>query len=286
MEKKLISTKIPVEMEYPDERSFSVRNVLDGEYESWYFGNNLTILDIGANVGSFAVWANLRWPNSLINAYEPHPETFKMLVRNVEGLTNIACHDVAVYPSEKNELFYSRYPGDGESGLVTYVCEKFETLHEDNIFEVPVLHPRDLPGCDVVKLDVEGAEGDILRNMDLQGVSVILLEYHNDKNRKSIKELLMRDFSLEYEDSCEYDPNLRCKEDHYSRLFFANKHRNRLRKLDSQFLEYSSGHNIYRISLRQLLQRLPSATKYTLKRKIRIIRNHIQTILKKLHIPL
>lgn len=287
MEKHQISTIIPVELEYPEERSLSVREIfIGGEYESWYYGRNLTILDVGANIGCFAIWANLRWPNSLIYSYEAHPETFKMLVRNVEGLSNVTCHNFAVYPGEKNELFYSRYPGDGEAGLVTFASKKFETMHQDNIFEVPALHPRDLPKCDVVKLDVEGAEYDILRNMDLQGVSVILLEYHNDKDKYNIKELLKSDFSLEYEDSCDYAPEFKCRGDHFGRLFFANKYRNKLRKLDSRFMTYIYGDNTYRISLGQLLQGLPSATKYTLRRKSRIIRNHIQTLIKRLHILL
>jgi FkbM family methyltransferase len=276
MKQRLVSATVPVALEFPDEMSSPTLEVLSGEYESWHFGKGLIILDIGANVGAFAVWANLRWPHSQIHAYEPHPETFRMLLRNVEGLTNIMCHNVAVYPSEKRqELFWSRYAGDGESGLVTYMEKTFENLSQDHLFEVPILHPRNLPQCDVVKLDVEGAEAVILHSMDLQGVSLILLEYQNDENRDSIKDLLKKDFSLEYEDSFEWDallPKSRYKKElkgnHYGKLFFANKQLNRLRKIDSQPPTFILGHNANKISLQQLLLALITATKNALKRRI------------------
>lgn len=284
MDKRPIYTRIPVELEFPDEEKDNIMEVFDGEYESWYVGNNLVILDIGANVGSFSIWANLRWPNSRIYAYEPHPETFRMLMSNVEGLTNITCYNTAVYPSGGKELFYGSCAGDCESGLIAYIGEYYETLNQDNLFEVSVLHPRDLPVCDIIKLDVEGPEAVILHNMDVQNVSLILLEYHNDEIRNSIKELLKRDFFLEYEDNREYNrpfSNTSYKEFHYGRLFFANKYRNRLRKLDLRSLTYSWEHNVPNLSLRQLFGKLPGATKHALEWRIRIIHSYIKRLSKK-----
>ena len=238
MKKRTVEARIPVELEFPDEMDWAIIEVLNGEYESGYFGKNLIVLDLGANIGSFSIWANLRWPNSQIHAYEPHPETFKTLTRNVAEHSNITCHNAAVYPSDQSrELFWSRYTGDGESGLVDYISEYFEDLTQDHIFEVPILPPRNLPLCDVVKLDVEGAEVLILENMNLEQVSLVLAEYHSDENRDRIKELLCRDFIIEYENSSEWDkilPNSNYKKnlsgDHYGTIFFINKNTIKLRK--------------------------------------------------------
>ncbi len=262
MDKKVFSANIPVELEFRDEMLSAVAEVLAGEYESWSFGEELTVLDIGANVGSFTIWANMRWPCSRIHAYEPHPETFRMLTRNVAGLSNIVCHNVAVYPCERErDLFWTRYPGDGESGLVTYMAETFENLLQGSIFEVPILHPRDLPQCDVIKVDVEGAETAILKNMNLEQVSLILLEYQNKENRDSIKELLSSDFTLVHEDSMRWDdllPNLKYKEclrgNYYGRMFFRNSNANKLKSLSPP----------PRLSLRHLLSALPKAAKNAL----------------------
>ena len=41
-----------------------IKDVLEGEYEAGFDGVGLDILDIGANVGSFALWATARWPST------------------------------------------------------------------------------------------------------------------------------------------------------------------------------------------------------------------------------
>jgi FkbM family methyltransferase len=278
MKRKVALAQIPVELECPDEMLPAIREVLSGEYESWYFGEGLTILDVGANVGSFSIWANLRWPDSRIHAYEPHPDTFRMLVDNVRGLTNVTCHNTAVYPTDRErEPFWSRYGGDGESGLVAYMGKTFADLSRDNVCEVPVLHPRELPQCDVIKADVEGAEAPILMNMNLEQVSLILLEYQNDENRNALKERLSREFILDREDSFEWDallPESKYRKDlsgdHYGRLFFSNRKSNKLRKVDRpQPLATLPPQDVgSEVSLRKLLSALPGATKLTLRRRL------------------
>jgi FkbM family methyltransferase len=236
MSKKVMIAKIPVILDCPDELRPCLEQVLSGEYEFGYFGENLTIIDIGANLGSFTVWANLRWPHSIIHAYEPSPSAFKMLTVNVEELPNVTCHNSAVYPSEKeSEPFWSRYAGDSAAGLVVHTSKIFKNVTRENVSKVSVLHPRKLPKADIIKLDAEGAEAGILREMNLKEVSLILLEYHNVENRDAIKELLSDDFALEYEDGIRWGsrlPSAEYKEeiewDYQGRLFFANKQHNRL----------------------------------------------------------
>ena len=244
--RKVIHAEIPVLIEVPDDMDASIDEVFKGEYESWYFGNNLTILDIGANVGSFSLWANLRWPNSQIHAYEPHPATFKMLQMNVLGLTNIQCHNVAVYPSDRDQiLFWSQYDGDGESRLIQYAEDVFEDLEQGQTFEVPIISPQSLPPCDVLKIDTEGSEFEILSSITLKDVSLILLEYESDAIKSSIKQLLEQDFVVEYEKALAWDEliiagaNYRTalKGDHYGTLFFSNKHHNRLQSFDLPIID-------------------------------------------------
>jgi hypothetical protein len=118
--RRVLHAVVPVELEFPAAMESSLREVLEGEYDAPYFGDRLTIVDVGANVGSFSLWADLRWPQSTIHAYEPNPTTFDMLVRNVGHLPNIRCEQVAVYPSEHaTERLISRYAGDGEAAWST-----------------------------------------------------------------------------------------------------------------------------------------------------------------------
>jgi hypothetical protein len=63
-----------------------VQKVLDGEYEVPYRATRPVILDIGANVGSFAAWALKRWPGAHVHCYEPLPEILRFSGR-ISGLS-------------------------------------------------------------------------------------------------------------------------------------------------------------------------------------------------------
>ena len=243
VEKRILQARVPVAIEVPEAMRPAIFEVMEGLYDAPYFGEGLTILDIGANVGAFTRWANLRWPHSRIYAYEPHPETFELLLRNTAGLANVTCVNNAVYPSQRErEPFFSRYAGDGESGLAAVVSKIFANLPGELIFEVPVLHPDRLPPADILKLDTEGAEVSILSAMDLSPVSLILLQYHFGQDRDQLKRLLQADFLLEYEDNLEWGALMTHTEyrrdlagDTYGQLCFVNQ---RLQKLS----RYSANH--------------------------------------------
>jgi FkbM family methyltransferase len=277
--------RVPVALEFPDEMSGVVGSVLAGEYESGYFGRNLTILDVGANVGSFAIWANLRWPNSTIHAYEPHPSTFQMLIRNVGHYPNVACHRTAVFPSDKKEdLFFSRYPGDGEAGLVTHIDRFFDNVSIDKTVLVPLIHPKDLPRCDILKIDAEGAEAAILSNLGVTDISLILLEYHDLQSRRVIEDRLKTDFVLEYEDRYPWSdvlprPHYR-KElagDYYGHLFFIGRRRSRLTRLEHEPLDARSLHalSVDGPSFKRLVAALPGAAKCAVEKRLRKLRQRL-----------
>ena len=74
--------------------------------------------------------------------------------------------------------------------------------------------------------------------MDLSEIALILLEYQDDANRLAIKDLVVKDFVLEYEDSFAWDDLLAGSAyrpdlagNHYGRMFFSNRHLGRLRKM-------------------------------------------------------
>src|SRR5688500_13610795 len=69
---RVLTAAVPVSMLVPNDMTGAVAEVLSGEYESGFSGSGLTVLDIGANVGSFAIWAGMRWPQSTVHCYEPH----------------------------------------------------------------------------------------------------------------------------------------------------------------------------------------------------------------------
>ena len=153
----------------------SFLEVFGGEYKSPVtITGPVTVLDIGANVGAFALWAREMWPQSTIHSYEPHPDLFPFLTANTRHLDRMHRHNAAVGDSTANRLVQPE--GRGR------VCCK---QSEDNGILIMVVHPSFLPEADVVKIDTEGAEADILNNFRFSP-KVLMVEWHNEANRAFI----------------------------------------------------------------------------------------------------
>lgn len=228
---------VPVGIECPDAMLSAVRYVLEGEYESNHDGTDLDILDIGANVGSFALWAVRRWPGSRIRSFEPNPETFAILKRNVAGYGLIEPRNAAIYPSQNaREAFFSRYAGDGEAGLVRYIGDTFREGVIEPSFDVDITRPEALGSADLVKIDIEGGEAEVLAALDLSATSLVLAEFQNRKARLSMQAVFRdRGFEVVLDEECPWDPILDymdyrrdLKGDIYGRMFYRRKGQTRL----------------------------------------------------------
>lgn len=162
--------------------------VLNGEYDvPITFGGNPVILDIGANIGSFSVWAEDRW-KGMIYAYEPNKENYDMLVINANGSPNIHCIHAAV---RKDIIENKLYDGAYNCGE----CSFHQLGNQKETFTiVPVIPVSDLPACDILKIDTEGCEVEILSEMAVLGkldtVKIILLEFHSELDRRKIDKIL------------------------------------------------------------------------------------------------
>lgn len=115
------------------------------------------VVDCGANVGAFAVWAAKA--GGKVDAYEPHPETFDWLRRNTAGLA-VSCVRAAVVAAP---------PAEGTVHLE--VASAVDTQHAVGSsggggasIEVPAVSLVDAigEGCDFLKIDCEGAEFELL----------------------------------------------------------------------------------------------------------------------------
>jgi len=223
--------RIPMSLAVPEAMHWAIKDVLEGEYECGFDGVGLDILDIGANVGSFALWASARWPGSTVTSYEPHPGTYELLKRNTDRRRDIVTVNAALFPGgQKTATFLSRFAGDGESGLASYAGDTFVAGAMVEQYEVAVVDPASLPSADIVKIDIEGGEGDVLDHLDLSKTSLVLLEYQNRKNRLQLEARLKADFELIDTVEHIWDPLLeqRCYRpdlagDVYGRMFAARK---------------------------------------------------------------
>jgi FkbM family methyltransferase len=144
----------------PDPRAVAntAVEVAAGEYGATGFeiAAGERVVDAGANVGAFAVLAVTA--GASVTAYEPHPDTFAALEHNVAGL-DVTCVRAALV---------ARAPGGGTVLLET--GGDADTHHRVGTagLEVPATTLAEAigAGCDLLKIDCEGAEFELLAGTD------------------------------------------------------------------------------------------------------------------------
>lgn len=145
-------------------------------------GRILTVVDIGAHIGSFSVLARDLWPEATISAYEPNPESFGLLQRNTEGL-QIRCYQEAVWQEfGERDFQVSHVPTC--STLKAVASARRDTGHNILVQCETLSHIIAVVGrIDVLKLDCEGSELAILKeaSFGLNRVGYIVGEYHGDE---------------------------------------------------------------------------------------------------------
>ena len=161
---------------------------LDRFYERYgtIIGEKWRIIDIGAGIGEFTLFASASHPDNFVYAFEPYPESFAFLQENVKAnmITNVKLYPQAI--SDRTGIIALDISGDEPLQIRS---ESVETpLPRENQINVPSLSLADafdllkLENCELVKLDCEGAEYPILLNTPLSvfdKIERIILEYHD-----------------------------------------------------------------------------------------------------------
>jgi FkbM family methyltransferase len=162
--------------------SWPVIEVFLGEYERPIAWDQMRlILDVGAHVGAFTCWVASRAPRAQIVAFEPEP-------RNVADLqTNVLRNNLEARVVLENAAAASF---DGEAGLRVHGGDRQLSSFVAPVGEaVPVrcinLDRYIRESCedpiDLLKMDVEGAEWDILSSLGddtWARISKVVLEVH------------------------------------------------------------------------------------------------------------
>jgi FkbM family methyltransferase len=157
---------------------------------------NPYILDIGAYIGISTVYFKSIYPNSHILAVEPNPKARELLEENIflNNLENIQILPYAIDISEgEREMFYdnSNLNWQSTAGFKKNSWNG-EYVNNDSIQvkTIPLSKLLDKE-VDLLKLDIEGMEGKVLKeaSKSLKNVKNIIVEYHpmkgNDLNKIS-----------------------------------------------------------------------------------------------------
>lgn len=170
---------------------------LDGDETFW---------DVGACIGTYACFAGKALPSGRVVGIEPEPLNYARLRSNLARNlpeSRWECHGTALFDGRADLRLASEFheAGSGHHYL-------------DDEAGIPVatttgsaLVASGVPAPDVVKIDVQGAEMQVLRGMDelLGGVETIYLEVHErkrdryDSSTDGVESLLRdRGFGLEH----------------------------------------------------------------------------------------
>lgn len=140
-----------------------------------------TVVDVGANIGYNTIHAaRLVGPGGRVLAVEPAGDNLEVLRANVAaaGLANVRIEPVAAGSAPGMRDFFVRGPKSAVNSLFARSCYAFVT----DIVRVPVVPLDDLApgGADLVKIDVEGAELEVLEGMHriLATGPVLIVEWH------------------------------------------------------------------------------------------------------------
>jgi len=99
----------------PNNMISHIGKIFQGEYAIGKISNP-SIIDIGANVGGFAVWAHEYFDNAKIDCYEPIKENYNLLRQNIEG-TDIAVRNIAIGKDDGERMMYYGTHDCGEASL-------------------------------------------------------------------------------------------------------------------------------------------------------------------------
>ena len=142
------------------------------------------VLDVGANIGTHSVFfGNAVGQSGKVLAFEPQRILFQALCANaaINSLTNIFTFNTAVGAGGGNikvpSIDYNQPSNFGGVSL----------LHTEEGASVPVLGLDELllPGCNLIKIDVEGMELDVVNGAVklIQSCKPVLYVENNDNDR-------------------------------------------------------------------------------------------------------
>lgn len=150
------------------------------------------VLDVGANVGAFAVWASrIWWPGLVehVHCYEPNETLWPYLDANMGLLPNRTRHTVwrVAVTTDPNPIFHEHDQAGRSHTWGSRYAEDRDGPGWHPGRPAIGLHPRELPPADCLKLDCEGVEGEIVHHYKYwDRLKVVMAEWHSHENRVAL----------------------------------------------------------------------------------------------------
>ena len=181
--------------------------LLKSKHRSEYFFpdelNPRIIFDIGGNIGITSIYLASKFPDAKIYTFEPMPDNFEVLQKNIQPYDNIKAFNIGlgskngnfkVYLSDDSENFggVSFYPDPIGNDLDPYISCEIKNIND-------IIKKLNIDSIDLIKIDTEGAEHDILSNLQenfLRNASWVTGELHGNLDFELLNYLHNLGFSI------------------------------------------------------------------------------------------
>ena len=154
--------------------------------------NDDVIIDVGAHIGLFALFASQFCKNGKIFCYEPIKENYKILIENIEmnQIQNIFPNNLAV---TKETSRVKIFLNDDQSGHSMFIQNKnFVEVDSKSLSDIFI--DNGIKECDFLKLDCEGAEYEIVESLSADlftKINKTVIEYHMVDTKPELLEQLI-----------------------------------------------------------------------------------------------
>lgn len=141
------------------------------------------IVDVGANIGDSVIYFKWLYPQARIIAFEPNPKAFALLEKNIQAnsLRDVRAYQVAVGSTESQIILKDDGLDVYNTGTIS--STKHPTSHNVQVPQIRLsqhIGLREVQNIDLLKLDIEGAEGEAFKDIGslLPKTDEVVLEYH------------------------------------------------------------------------------------------------------------
>ena len=165
----------------------------DYKIKKFEINSDDVIIDIGAHIGIFTIYASQFCNNGKIFCFEPIQENYKMLIENINinQIKNIYPNNLAV---TKDTSTAKIFLNDDKSGHSMFIENKsFVQVDSKSLFDV--FADNRIEECNFLKLDCEGAEYEIIESLPSDFFSKIdktVIEYHMADTKPELLEGLIK----------------------------------------------------------------------------------------------
>jgi FkbM family methyltransferase len=159
--------------------------------------NVRTIIDVGANIGTTAVFLLNAYPEATLVALEPDPGNFAVLERNLRyyGRRAIALRTALWYRPEGLVIDRGHFRDGGEWSFQVKSRDSSADAEVQGLTVPEILKAYEIESLDILKVDIEGAERFVFENADctwIHNVKRIAIELHDVSSRDAFIRAISR----------------------------------------------------------------------------------------------